>query len=72
MGAATPENDATNGGTAGSAGLAGTLIDAMLKLEESPGTVGIDVIRNRGATQPDGVFQDLAECLAQAFQFGAG
>ena len=72
MGTAASENDAANGGAAGSAGLAGALIDAMLELEESPGAFGIDVIGDRGAAHPDGVFQDLAKCLAQAVEFGAG
>ena len=44
----------------------------MLQLEEAPHPIGINIIRNRGATQPDGMLEHLTESQAQPFQFGLG
>jgi hypothetical protein len=46
VGAAAPDDDALDGGLAGSAGLAGAGVDAVVKLEEPGDTFGVNVIRD--------------------------
>jgi len=72
MGTAPGEQDAADGGSAAAAGLAGTQVDAVLKLEESAGASRVDVIGDRGAAQPNGLLENLAQSPAQALELGAG
>jgi len=72
VGAAASEGDAADGRGADEAGLAGAPVDAVLELEEAARTIGIDVVGDGGAAEPDGVAEDLDERGAQAGQLGAG
>lgn len=72
MGAAAGDEDAADGGSTSAAGEAGTLVDAMLHLEEAGLASGIDVIGDRGSAQTNGVLEDLAECETEALEFSAG
>ena len=53
---------------AAQAGKASALIDAMLQLKESALAVGVHVIADRRAAQPDGVRENLAQSQPQCFQ----
>ncbi len=54
VGAASAEDDSSDGGTAYQAGLAGAEIDFVFELEEAAGAVGIDIIGHRGAAEGNG------------------
>jgi len=69
--AAASDYDALDGGLAGPAGLAGTGVDAVVKLEETGNTVGVNVIRDGGATELDGLFENLLQGGAQVGEFVA-
>lgn len=71
MSAAASDYDALDGGLAGPAGLAGTGVDAVVKLEETGNTVGVNVIRDGGATELDGLFENLLQGGAQVGEFVA-
>jgi hypothetical protein len=44
-------------------------IDAVLELEKAVNPVSIYIIGNRGATEPDGMFQDLAQGKPEPLKF---
>jgi hypothetical protein len=66
------DEDASDGGCAAAAGLAGALIHAVLDLERAGVSVGVDVIGDRRATQADGVTKNVKEGEAETFELGAG
>lgn len=70
MGTSAGKKKSANGSPAAEAGLPGSQVDTMLKLEKSPYPVRIDVIGDRGASKLNGVLQDLAQREPEAFQFG--
>jgi hypothetical protein len=70
--AAAGHCDAPDGGAALAAGLAGALVDAVLKLEKAADAIGINVVGDRGPAKLNGVTQDLLESGAKAFQLSAG
>ena len=47
--AATADDDALDGGFAGTAGLAGAGVDAVMELEEAGYAFGVDVVGDGGA-----------------------
>ena len=65
VGSAASHKDAVDGRLAAPAGLAGALVDAVLELKETAHAVGVDIIGDRGAAQPDGVLENLAQCLSE-------
>ena len=72
VGAAAGDHDFPDGSFADEAGLAGALVDAMLELEESANSVGVDVVGDGRSTAADGVAEDFAQRPAQAFELAAG
>ena len=72
VGAAPGEGDAADGGCADEAGLAGAPVDAVFQLKEAARAVGIDVIGDGGASELDGVAENIDKRGAQAGEFGAG
>ncbi len=72
VGSTASKENAADGGSAAAAGFAGAQVDAMLKLKEPAGSVGVDIIGDRRAAQPDGMLQDLSESLAQTLELGTG
>lgn len=71
MSTSSPDDDPPDGRLAAAARLSSPLVDAMFQLKEAPDAVCIDVIRNRGATQPDCVLQHIAQSGSQPGQIGA-
>ena len=69
VGAAAGEDDALDGRFADEAGFSEALIDAVLELEEAADAVGVDIIGDRGAAEPDGAFEDFAQGEAEALEF---
>jgi hypothetical protein len=57
---------------AAAAGLAGAQVDAVLKLKKPALAIGVDVIGDRRAAQPNSVRQDLAQRGPQVVELGAG
>ena len=72
MGASACEENSANWCAASAAGLTCPQVDAMLQLEETAHSVGVDIIRNRGAAEADGMLQHGLQRRSQAFQFGPG
>jgi len=72
VGSAAGKQNPVDEGSATAAGLSGAEVDAVLELEESADAVGVDIIRDRGAAEADGMLEDLAEGLAEPLEFGAG
>jgi len=72
VGAAAGEGDAADGCCAGEAGLSGAPVDAVFQLEEAARAVGIDVIGDGGASELDGVAENIDKRGAQAGQLGSG
>ena len=68
---APPRNhNALDRGVALHARLVGALVDAMLKLEESPYAVGVHIVRDRGTAQLDRVLKH-DQRKTQSLQFPA-
>ena len=72
MSAAPGEKNPADWGLAAAAGQAGAQVDAVFKLEEAALAIGVNVVRNRGTAQANGVVEHLEQGLAEAFEFGAG
>lgn len=72
MGAAASDHDSLNGGVAEFAGLAGALVDAVLELEEAADAVGVNIVRDGGAAEFDGVAEDGLDGGVEQGQLGAG
>ncbi len=68
MGATASQQGAADGGGAFAAGLAGSEVDAVLKLEKAFNSVGVDVIGDRGAAELDGMEEDLFEGDAEGLE----
>ena len=52
--------------------LAGSKINTVLELEEAGGSIGVDVIRHRRASQADSVPQYFAQGQPKSLEFGPG
>ena len=61
MGTPACDEGAADRGAANQTGLAGPHIDPVLELEEAGDAVGIDVVRDGGASERDGFPQDLLQ-----------
>ena len=72
MGSAASQHQAPDGRLAAAAGLAGALVDAVLKLKEAPLAIGVDVIGDRGTAEPYGVAQNLAQREPETVEFCSG
>jgi hypothetical protein len=72
VGAAASNDDALDWRLADAAGLAGAGVDAVFELEEASDAVGVDVVGDGGAPELDGVFEDVAEGVAETGELGAG
>ena len=72
MGAPSGSNDSANRGSTNQTRLAGTHVDAVFELEEAGNTVGIDVIRDGGASELDCLTQDQLQRGVQPVEPGAG
>jgi hypothetical protein len=68
--AAPGEQNAPYGSSAATAGFAGAKVDAMLQLEETARAVGVDIVGDRRAAQPDRLLEDLQQSLAETFKLG--
>jgi len=65
---ASHENTADRS-SAGVAWLGGAQVNAVFELEEAALPIGVNVIRDRGAAQTNGMAQDLEKRLSEAFKF---
>ena len=72
MRAASRHNDSADQAAAIATRLTGALVNAMLKLEESAYTFGVDVVGDGRASEADGVFQNFPQRHAQSLQFSPG
>lgn len=63
------DNNLLDGSFAEPAGFAGSLVDAMLQLEEAFDPFGIHVVGNRGAAHLDGLPEYGLQAGAEPFQF---
>jgi hypothetical protein len=72
MGSAASNEDTANWRLAAAAGFAGAQVDTVFKLKKAARAIGINVIRNRGTAELNGVGEDLAQRQPQAVEFGAG
>ena len=54
------------------AGKPGSQIDAVLELKEAAHAIGIHIIGDRGAAQPDCIFEHLAQSQPQSLELGPG
>jgi hypothetical protein len=72
MRAASSHNDSPDQAAAIATRLTGALVNAMLELEESAYTFGVDVVRDGRAAEADGVFQNFPQRHAQSLQFSPG
>jgi len=70
MSAPSGKLDPPNGRRAGDARLAGSLVNAVLELEEAVIPICIDVVGNRRAAEADGLPQNLPEGLAEPSELG--
>src|SRR6185312_4291668 len=71
MAAAAGNRNAADGGSAARTRKAGSLVDAMLRLEESGFAGGIYVVGDGGAAEADCAPEDLLEGAPEAFQLGS-
>ena len=67
-----PTTIAADRGATLSARLPGALVYTVFELKESPYTLGVHVVRDRGTAQPDRMLQHLAQRDAKPLQFGPG
>ena len=72
MGSAASQHQALDGRLAAAAGLACTLVNAVLDLKEAARAIGVDVIGDRGAAEPYCVAQNLAQRQSKTLEFGVG
>ncbi len=70
MRAAASDENAADESSAAAARLARALVNAVFDLERTRISVGVDVIRYRGAAQANGVAKNVAESEAEAFELG--
>ena len=65
------QNDPTNRRLALAAGKSRAQVDAMFQLKKAAHPVCVHIIGDRGAPQPDGMIENLAQRQAQPFQFAS-
>jgi hypothetical protein len=68
MRSAPRDQNTADGPLTTTARLAGTLIYGVLKLEQAPFAVGIDIIRDRRAAEPDGFFEHLTQRQSETLE----
>ena len=71
-GGAAGEGELAERGLAVEAELAGAAVDLVFELEEAADAVGVDVVGDGGATELDGVGEDLLQRGVEAVKLGAG
>src|ERR1700690_3141673 len=71
VGSAPGYHDPANRRFAAAAWLASAQVDAVLKLKKPALAIGVDVIGDRRAAQPNSMRQDLAQRGPQAVELGA-
>src|SRR5438309_606830 len=72
MAAASGDYDSLDWSFADKAGLAFPSINSVLELKKSFFAIGVHVVGNTRAAEPDGLSENFLECRMQLFQFVAG